>query len=501
MTDTYNLHWDTFSENLQLMFKELHEEGKHSDVTLVCDDKTQFKAHKMVLGACSPVFKRILVNNPSEHPLIYLCGIRNYEMKSILQLMYLGEGNFCSEKIEEIVKFAEDLEIKGFYKGPNVQEDVTDETVMDDIENEYEPRQITPETPADTDGEQVGLFVDYNAEIKKEVDDGTTNLPVKQSLVREASILPRPSGPPGPPAALSVQQQRTITLAPGPAPPGAPGGGGVQQIILPPVQAGQQGQFILQPQQIQLLQAMQAGLPGLSGLPGLPLHMTNSPLPLLGAPQVQQKEKEKKKKKKRKRKEEKDVAEAEDIAMTEEDVTDDIAMAEENALEDIAVKEEDVSEDIAVKEEDISEDFSIKEEVEETAEYDEPPPDSKIKKKPHRSLSVCPDCGKVFNQKYTMLEHHKAKHQNIKYPCDQCSYQATTQGSLKQHIRAKHEGIKYPCPECDYQATEKGSLKKHIQSKHENISYACNECDYQGASQSNLQRHLQSKHKGKKKPM
>ena len=250
MTDTYNLHWDTFSENLQMMFKELHEEGKHSDVTLVCDDKTQFKAHRMVLSACSPVFKRILINNPSEHPLIYLCGIQNYQMKSILQLMYLGEGNFCSERIEEIIKFAEDLEIKGFYKGSNVPEDVTDETAMDDIEDDYEPRQDSPETPVNTDGEQVGLFMDYNPQS------------VKQSLARPASILPKP-----PPSALSVRQpQRTITLAPAPVSTAAPGGGGVQQIILPPVQAGQQGQFILQPQQIQILQA---GLPGLPGLPGL----------------------------------------------------------------------------------------------------------------------------------------------------------------------------------------------------------------------------------------
>ena len=74
------------------MFKDLYEEEKHFDVTLVCDDQTQFKAHKIVLSACSPVFKKIIDNNPSQHPLIYLRGIQSYEMESILQFMYLGEG-------------------------------------------------------------------------------------------------------------------------------------------------------------------------------------------------------------------------------------------------------------------------------------------------------------------------------------------------------------------------------------------------------------------------
>ena len=89
MAEKYTLNWQTFFEHLHLMFKDLYEEGKHCDVTLVCDDQTQFKAHKIVLSACSPVFKKIIENNPSQHPLIYLRGIQSYEMESILQFVYL----------------------------------------------------------------------------------------------------------------------------------------------------------------------------------------------------------------------------------------------------------------------------------------------------------------------------------------------------------------------------------------------------------------------------
>ena len=91
MAEKYTLNWHTFSDHLKVMFKDLYQEGSHSDVTLVSDDQTQFKAHKIVLSACSPVFKKIIESNPSQHPLIYLRGIQSYEMESILQFMYLGD--------------------------------------------------------------------------------------------------------------------------------------------------------------------------------------------------------------------------------------------------------------------------------------------------------------------------------------------------------------------------------------------------------------------------
>ena len=115
MADKYTLKWHTFSKHLQSMFKDVYQEGRYTDVTLVSDDQTQFKAHKIVLSACSPVFKKIIDSNPSQHPLIYLRGIQSYEMESILQFMYLGEGKFYQERMREFVKVAKDLEVKEIY--------------------------------------------------------------------------------------------------------------------------------------------------------------------------------------------------------------------------------------------------------------------------------------------------------------------------------------------------------------------------------------------------
>ena len=134
MADKYTLNWHTFTDHLQLMFKDLYEEGKNSDVTLVCDDQTQFKAHKIVLSACSPVFKKIIDNNPSPHPLIYLRGIQNYEMEPILQFMYLGEGKFRYNRMGEIMKVAKDLKVNEINNGvemKNKKEDINEETDED----------------------------------------------------------------------------------------------------------------------------------------------------------------------------------------------------------------------------------------------------------------------------------------------------------------------------------------------------------------------------------
>ena len=146
MTDKYNVTWYKFTDNLQLMFKDLYEEGKHSDVTLVCDDQTQFKAHKIVLRACSMVFKKIIDNNPTQHPLIYLRGIQSYELEPILQFMYLGEGRFFKERMLEFIKVAKDLEVKEIGNGfvtENKEENITEETVISDDKKNVKTQQPT----------------------------------------------------------------------------------------------------------------------------------------------------------------------------------------------------------------------------------------------------------------------------------------------------------------------------------------------------------------------
>ena len=61
----------------------------------------------------------------------------------------------------------------------------------------------------------------------------------------------------------------------------------------------------------------------------------------------------------------------------------------------------------------------------------------------------------------------KIVHEEVKFPCRQCNFQATTKGSLAEHKRAVHEGVKYPCGQCNHRAKSKGDLAQHKTAVHE----------------------------------
>ena len=69
-TEMFNLTWDAFQLSTKETFKSLVNQEEFMDVTLACDDDTQLKAHKVILSACSPFFKNILLKNPHPSPLI-----------------------------------------------------------------------------------------------------------------------------------------------------------------------------------------------------------------------------------------------------------------------------------------------------------------------------------------------------------------------------------------------------------------------------------------------
>ena len=86
--------------------------------------------------------KNIIDSSPSQHPLIYLRGIQSYEMESILQFMYLGEGRFHHERMGEFFKVAQDLEVQEISDcvemGTGVEETVEEDVTEDEIEETFE---------------------------------------------------------------------------------------------------------------------------------------------------------------------------------------------------------------------------------------------------------------------------------------------------------------------------------------------------------------------------
>ena len=115
--EQFNLNWHTYLDHLKEMMANLMESNETTDITIVCEDKTKYRAHKFVLNSCSPVFQSIINDLPQKgDSVIYLKGVLAQEMKSILQFMYLGQATYCHDRMNEFLEVAKSLEIKEISK-------------------------------------------------------------------------------------------------------------------------------------------------------------------------------------------------------------------------------------------------------------------------------------------------------------------------------------------------------------------------------------------------
>ena len=113
-----------FTQHLTSTVTKLRTDNKFTDVTLVCDDKRQFQAHKFILSASSSVFETMLSGANHQNPMILLHGIQSDVMDSLLQFMYFGETS-CSEKtLDKFFIAARILDIQELQTGDQVVEQV-----------------------------------------------------------------------------------------------------------------------------------------------------------------------------------------------------------------------------------------------------------------------------------------------------------------------------------------------------------------------------------------
>ena len=147
--EKFNLTWHTYTDHLKEMLHYMMASDELTDITLVSEDKKQFKAHKVVLSASSPVFKSIISENVLSNPIIYLRGIKSHEIESILQFIYLGEATFYQERMNEFLNVAKGLEIKEISKDI----ETPGNKLFNDVENQESNQ--TNEISATEDAEEM----------------------------------------------------------------------------------------------------------------------------------------------------------------------------------------------------------------------------------------------------------------------------------------------------------------------------------------------------------
>ena len=98
--EKFSLKWNEFESALSCELRGLRAE--FTDVALACEDGDQVvEAHKIILAACSPVFRGILrrqsVGN-SNRPFLFLRGVKLLHLDYILTFMYTGEVDILDVK-------------------------------------------------------------------------------------------------------------------------------------------------------------------------------------------------------------------------------------------------------------------------------------------------------------------------------------------------------------------------------------------------------------------
>lgn len=112
---TFCLKWNHHKTNLVEILEALIKVETYVDCTLVVDEQVTFKAHRVVLAANSPYFQSILADVPMDHCSILFPGVKDFEMRALLEYMYTGEVNVSQAQIPHIMKVAEQLEVKGLF--------------------------------------------------------------------------------------------------------------------------------------------------------------------------------------------------------------------------------------------------------------------------------------------------------------------------------------------------------------------------------------------------
>ena len=133
------LKWNDFQENLNLAFQGLRNDQDLSDVTLVCEDGTQIKTHKVILASSSPFFMEILKKNNHPHPLIYMRGIKAEELVAIVDFLYFGEANVKQESLDAFLGLAEELRLKGLTES-NTKDQLRNKTTIQEMNVEDKER-------------------------------------------------------------------------------------------------------------------------------------------------------------------------------------------------------------------------------------------------------------------------------------------------------------------------------------------------------------------------
>ena len=128
MMKQYFIAWDSFPINLLQYIKEIAYGNVFTDVTLVSDDKVEFRAHQVILACFSEIF-RDCVPEHQDTITILLPGIKSNVLQVLIDFIYTGNTTFEVNnmvKVEDLLEAGRCLRIQGI-KEANFHQQNSDE--------------------------------------------------------------------------------------------------------------------------------------------------------------------------------------------------------------------------------------------------------------------------------------------------------------------------------------------------------------------------------------
>ncbi|XP_049768465.1 longitudinals lacking protein, isoforms N/O/W/X/Y-like [Schistocerca cancellata] len=107
-----HLRWNNHQTTLLSVFSSLLDNGDLVDCTISAEGQ-YFKAHRVILSACSPYFELIFSQHHEKHPVVILPDVKFQILKALMEYMYSGEVKVPQNKLCTVLKLAETLQIKG----------------------------------------------------------------------------------------------------------------------------------------------------------------------------------------------------------------------------------------------------------------------------------------------------------------------------------------------------------------------------------------------------
>jgi hypothetical protein len=105
--------WREFEATAASTFKDLLSSPHFTDVTLATEDDEYVEAHRVILSASSPMFRRMFLRHEHQKPVVFLRGLAGGQLRSLLDYIYLGECSVASGQLASFLRVAGDLRVAG----------------------------------------------------------------------------------------------------------------------------------------------------------------------------------------------------------------------------------------------------------------------------------------------------------------------------------------------------------------------------------------------------